>query len=118
MSSYGPADEYLRKVRGPKKPGRTRQRLAVKLKESLREAGVECDVLAEELRPAEGYYRSNTHADCWRWDGSIHLRIEDGGSVRASVGCWDTMTKCVKNGMWLIDRDGMLFEVAAKEDNR
>lgn len=58
-----------------------------KLKQMLREKGFEIDLLV----PAEGAYR---HMDCCRWDS---FGNHDGR--RISMCSWDTVTKCVKEGI-------------------
>jgi hypothetical protein len=50
-----------------------------------------------------------------RWTGSFML-----GNLELSLGCWDTITKCIKDGIVIDDMRGARkryaqFEVNAKE---
>jgi hypothetical protein len=87
-------------------PMTTRDKLAKMLAEKL---GFE--VRADDLIPAKGFYRTSHFSECLRWEGFV------GGH---SIGSWDTMTKCIRNGFEIsegreINNSGMRYEAHANE---
>jgi hypothetical protein len=71
--------------------GRTARRLA----EMIEKLGYE--VL--DLRPAKGYWRSSPFADCYRWEALLKKK----NGLELNYGCWEPMTKCVKQGIEIDD---------------
>lgn len=90
--------------------GRTRQRLRA----LLEGRGFHVD----RLEPAQGYWRTDVRADVMRWEGSAQVYgwpgISDG--LMVSLGSWNTMTDCVRNGIEIERDGGMFFDVSAKPE--
>jgi hypothetical protein len=109
--------------------GRVRKRLARMLAERFKADGYEVRIDPEKLWPAEGFWRSDSRADCHRWDGVMEVYDERGptvtyytgdGTVKSSgkwqpvsLGSYSRMTDCLKGFKY--ERDGMGIEVWANE---
>lgn len=77
----------------------TRTRLAKKLQKQIPDFnGQPILWSAERMFPAEGWYRSSPHADCYRF--SAHFRFHDRENWW-SVDCWYTMTECLRKDVTL-----------------
>ena len=63
------------------------------------------------IYPAKGYWR-HTKADVMCWTGDVKIN-----NVTVDIGCWNTMTDCVKHGMRFKEDTGYArFEFYAKGD--
>lgn len=89
----------------PKKnePGRLRWRLS----ELLEEEGF--IVSAYDLKPAQGYWRSNPFVDVYRWEAYG----KDSKGITTSFDSWNTMGDCVKYGIEVV-RDGIGYLIELK----
>ena len=68
------------------------------------------DAKPHQLWPAQGHWRTDVRADVYRWEGQ---GTKDGHVVL--LCCWDTMTKCVRNGITVTHERGWSYEIHAKE---
>lgn len=84
--------------------GRTRIRLAEKLKEEFAKMGVEVRIDPKLLRAAQGRWRTDFRADVYRWEGSFEKQLEDGSWAQQTISSWDTMTDCAK-GLEIYNED-------------
>jgi hypothetical protein len=60
----------------------------------------------EFLTPVSGFWKKQ---DVYRWEGVVTAPDRHG---RYSIGCWDTMTRCVRYGI-KVDYDHPTYEVSA-----
>lgn len=78
-------------------PGRVRLKLAQMLAEKLAADGYDVVFNPETLYPATGWWRTDSRADCFRWEGSFMRRFTpDGNWLQCSIASWRPMTECLK----------------------
>jgi hypothetical protein len=68
------------------------------------EIGVEAKIKADDLNPAQGWWRTSSQADVYRWEGFIQVMGPEGRWIRASCDSWDSMTVCLKGVA--VEREG------------
>lgn len=78
-----------------------KERLTVKLMEYFAEK-FPGESLRLEIYPAVGYWRQ-TKADVMQFTGAIHIGT---GQRMFSVGCWESVTDCLKFGYEILDERG------------
>lgn len=94
--------------------GRVRKKLADVLIDAFEAIGKTIRVDPARLRPATGHWRTDIHADVFRWEGQIEMLLEDGVTwMTFGMNSWDPMSDCIK-GLTL-SRDGAAFEAHANE---
>ena len=90
--------------------GRTRRKLV-----ALLEAEGFSDI---QVAAVQGHYRTSPYADTLRWEGFAR-RAADG--IRMHIYSWETMTKCVRQGIKVSERDkgtaGSGYEIWPKPTN-
>ena len=67
-----------------------------------------------KLWPAQGYWRTDSRADVYRWEGQGATLL----GLPVNFASRDTMTQCVRDGIVLDKEPGCMssfFEVSAKE---
>lgn len=102
------------------KPGRVRVALAKKLQAQFPSVtfaeyrgGPKTTIpmrwLPEHLYPSTGFYRTNSSADCARWEGSA-LGVREDGSTYTMRGVygWQTMSDLIKPGDLTLHADGQV----------
>jgi hypothetical protein len=84
--------------------GRTRQRMAALLQREIPTLnGAPIIWTAENVRPAQGWYRTDPRADCYRWSAIAHGAESN---LVLSVDSWHTMTEILKAGsLELVNRE-------------
>ncbi len=93
-------------------------RVALKLKSMLEAEGFEID----NLTAVQGWDRSNSGSDTYRWSATGELRADSRHNSRkfaiipVTIDSWDTMTKCTRNGFTIDVEQNKpwSFEVHAK----
>lgn len=83
-----------------------RERLADLLSEEF-----SATVLHLDIQGARGHWRSNRHAECWKWEATF---VDDEGRTRI-VGSYHTMGECVKYGITSSHVEGAIYEVDSKK---
>lgn len=73
-----------------KSAGKVRTKLAKLLTEALG-----FPVKADDIVAATGHWRTSKYADVLRWEGFV----TNANGSRRSIGSWNTMTECVRNGV-------------------
>jgi hypothetical protein len=105
------------------KPGRLRVALAEKLQAqfpSLSVQGPDGSITvipllfeAEKLYPATGYYRTDSRADVWRWEGTVQGVRADGRTFNLQgIGGYTTMTELCRKGDLTWHPDGEITRSA------
>ena len=85
-------------------------RLAQRLIAMLAEQGY----LVTRLMPAEGHWCSSPYADVYRWEATVIC--PDG--VNRPLGCWETITECVRSGFTVAPDSLCTLEAYAKSKNK
>ena len=86
-----------------KKPSAVRARLARRIEEAfLAQHGMDVTCDPKEIYFPRGYYRTNVHADTYRWTAYC---TKSGTRAGPSVDSYDTATSCARFGI-LIDHMG------------
>lgn len=81
----------------------------------LEQDGKVVKVDPDDLDPAQGWYRTSHHADCYRWEGMAGWSFEAGSILAISLYGADTMTSMVKNGIVLTKDRETSYDVHARE---
>jgi hypothetical protein len=65
---------------------------------------------------ATGFYRTNSHSDCYRWSATAMF---DGLTVGAQIDSYDTMTESAKHGIILMkdSRRPASYDATARNKN-
>lgn len=100
-------------------PGRVRQKLAEMLAKRLSDDGLPCRVSPDDLHAAQGHYRTDWRADCYRWEGSVGAYVGDGDkTVSRRVYSYSPMTDCIRGFDWDFDKHGMDIDVTAINERK
>lgn len=89
-----------------RRAGRTRTRLAKLLEAAFAKVGMAVRVDPEDLHPAKGYWRTDSRADVYRWEGWA----SSGRDSWESVVSWHTMTELLRGVELIRDRALGTFE--------
>jgi len=73
------------------------------------------DIHAEDFIEANGWYRIDFRADCYRWE--CHARLRELPGVQVVFGSFATMTDCVRYGI-AVTRNHLDIRVESKEPAR
>lgn len=97
-------------------PGRVRLRLARMLAERLTDSGLQARFDPAKLYPAQGYWRTDSRADVYRWEGQFTVQVTDHWMTYRVVS-WSPMTCCVKGFTyeWV---KGLFLEVSANNERK
>lgn len=76
-------------------PGSTTIKLCELLAAELTKQGHQVRMNPDAISGVTGYWRK---ADCYRWEGYFEIFQFDKWQ-KISIGCWDTMTECVRKGV-------------------
>lgn len=87
--------------------GRTRIKLAALLNKCF----PEWDVRPEHLEPASGSYRTNRLLDVYCWELFTYTKT----GLPVVLGCFDTMTECLKAGSVVLSHDELMANHNPKE---
>jgi len=106
--------------------GRVRERLAKIISLRLEADGFQVKVDPEKLWPAEGFWRIDSRADCYRWEGQIEVLDPRGGTTKyysggklirdagkwqtIQIGSYSTMTACLGGVTYFHEGFAIVFD--------
>lgn len=91
-------------------------RLRVKAAEILQAGFTDCTIDAEDIRPAQGVYRSSVYHDVVRWEAFLFNKR---GNPVKSIHSWETLTHFCRNAPkfgFTIGHEGDIDACESEED--